>query len=121
VNNLITARFITLHRMAFMLRFCGPPTKDPPKKFRVRLFVETTQEKIVLTTDFHNITKMLANVSTRALIWELSTVRTPDINLPVRKQYRCLALLPSIRVSRRSSGFTDNQDRPKESIECQSK
>ena len=121
MNNLITARSITSHWMFLMLRFCGPPMGDPQKKFRVRLSVETTQEKIVLTTDFHNITKMLANVSTRALVGEFNTARTPDTSLPIRKPYRCLVLLPSICVSRPSSGFTDSQDRPKESVACQSK
>lgn len=32
MNNLITARLITSHRMFFMLRRCGPPTKSPPPK-----------------------------------------------------------------------------------------
>jgi len=54
--------------MFLMLRRCGLPTDAPPRKHQVYLSVETTQEKSVLTTGFRNLTKVLVNVSTRALI-----------------------------------------------------
>jgi hypothetical protein len=41
--------------------------EPPPKETQGRPTVEIRRIKIDLTTDFHNITKMLANVSTRAL------------------------------------------------------
>lgn len=54
--------------------------------------VETTQEKIDLLTHFKNITKMLANVSTRALTMDIRKYTTRYLNITYMKPYNCLVI-----------------------------
>ena len=73
-----------------MLNRCGLYTELTGEKPSASLLVEITQEKIDLLTHFNNITKMLANVSTRALIMNIRKDTTRYLNIISMKPYKCL-------------------------------